>query len=295
MQQHTISTPTPWIAGCTLDESGSSEIRLLPAPENSGFVFQRGDLPSRPTVRAHWENVRSMPRWTALECEGVWVHHTEHILAALILMGIDNVIIEMNSARIPMLEGGSCAGFARALREAGRNAQSARRKVFSLSKPMFYLEPSRATCSDSGAATLVQGRYVAALPAETFSISYTFHWNGSPSLPLGFAEFEWPGDENLPQFFQARSYLVETELADVQTILGPVQHEVMLLSAGCDPALSQEAARHKIIDFIGDMGVLGHPLRGRYFAFRSGHRIHHEFIRAMIRSDALHLVEEPDA
>ncbi len=114
-----------------------------------------------------------------------------------------------------------------------------------------------------------------------------FHWPHLPGLPIGIGEYEADAADPGRDLLGARSYLVESEKEQVRSLLGPVQEQVMLLRPGCAPELAQEAARHKIVDFIGDMMVLGRRLTGRYVAVRAGHRIHHLFLQHLANNDLL--------
>lgn len=265
-----------------LDQDKRAQVRFHPAPEHTGVVFIRADQPGAPAVRCAFENLRSMPRWTALEQNGIWVHHTEHVLAALALCGVDNVRVEMNADRLPMTLGGNCAFFVAALKCAGVVAQDAVRRVYALKQPVFWLDRQNTQGEELQEPHLKGGRYVLGIPADRTSVSTVFHWSHMPLLPVGVGEYEQDDAGAESAIFEARSYLVESERQQVRILLGPVQDRLLTLSPGCAPELAHEAARHKIVDFLGDMMVLGRPLRGRFVAVRAGHRIHHDFIRHLL-------------
>jgi UDP-3-O-[3-hydroxymyristoyl] N-acetylglucosamine deacetylase len=291
IRQTTLRASSDWLSGRHLDRDGKAGIRFHPAAEEEGIVFVRADLPGQPAVRCGPGNLRSMPRWTSLEDGGVEVHHTEHVLAALALCGVDNVRVEMDGSRVPMTAGFSAAAFCEALTKAGVRPLEAPRRVYALKAPLFFLDAQRTTGEVSGPPRLPEGRYVLGLPAARLSVSYVFHWAHLETLPIGVAEYE-AGEGRLdPALISARSYLVESEVEDVRELLGPVQAEVLKLYPNCPPALAQEAARHKIVDFIGDLMILGRPLRGRFAAFRTGHRIHHDLVRHLVDEKLLDLVE----
>ena len=265
-----------------MDQDARPRVRFHPAVEGEGVVFVRSDEPGAPRVRCMPENLRSMPRWTSLEENGVWVHHTEHVLAAIAFCGVDNVCVEMDADRLPMIEGGTCARFVAALKGAGLVAQGMPRRVYSLRAPVFLLDRENTQGETSADPRLKDGRYVLGLPAEGLAVSTVFHWSHMPLLPVGVGEYERDDGETDSAFLMARSYLVESEKEQVRHLLGPVQDQLMMLYPGCPPELAHEAARHKIVDFIGDMMILGRPLRGRFIAVRAGHRIHHDFIRHLV-------------
>lgn len=285
--QTTPAGSSEWIDGLQLDQNVRARVRFHPADVDEGIVFIRSDLPGQPRVRCTPENLRSMPRWTSLEENGSWVHHTEHVLAALAFCGVDNIRVEMDSDRLPVTGGGTCADFVAALEGAGREAQDAPRRVYALKEPVFLLDHENTQGEESQSPPLKDGRYVLGLPADRFSVSTVFHWPHLPGLPVGVAEYEAiPGAVD-PCWAAARSYLVETEREQVRDLLGPVRDQVMILQPGCPPALAHEAARHKVVDFLGDLMVLGRPVLGRYVAVRAGHRIHHEFLNLLLEKGKL--------
>lgn len=289
--QFQLRQSTCWIEGAQLDQNALARIRMHPAAANTGIVFARSDLPGQPEIRCVPENLQSMPRWTALAADGAWVHHTEHVLAALALCGIDNVVVEMNADRIPVVSNGTCAAFVEALQRAGRTAADAPRRTYRLKGPAFLLDAAPPSGPDGAATPLRNGRYIMAVPADGFAVTTVFHWTHLEELPIGVAEYEWRAAAPDPQLVASRSYLVESEKNQMKTLLGPVQDHLMVLYPGCSPALAQEAARHKIVDFIGDLMVLGRPVQGRFVAVRAGHRIHHEWVRYLLANRLLELKE----
>ncbi len=289
--QYQLRQSTPWLEGAQLDRNATARIRLHPAAADAGIAFVRSDLPGEPMVRCVPENLQSMPRWTALAANDVWVHHTEHVLAALALCGIDNVLVEMGADRIPMMPGGTCAAFVAALQRAGRTPADASRRVYRLKGPAFLLDAQNPSTTAPAHSPLQNGRYVMGVPADGFAVSTVFHWTHLGELPIGFAEYELRDAAPDPQLLASRSYVVESEKAQIKDLLGPVQDNLMMLYPGCPTALSQEAARHKIVDFIGDLMVLGRPVHGRFVAVRAGHRFHHEWVSHLLANHLLELKE----
>ena len=268
-----------------LDQNVRARLRFHPAAVDEGIVFIRSDLPGHPRVRCAPENLRSMPRWTALEENEVWVHHTEHVLAAIALCGVDNVRVEMDADRVPMPRDVSCATFFDALTQVGVRQFDAARQVYVLDKAVFCLDPERTTGERTDVPELKDGRYILGVPSDRLSVSYVFHWPHVEGLPAGVAEYDASARAGVRDYITARSYLIEGE--NVRNLLGSVQDDLMRLYPGCPMALGREAARHKVVDFIGDLRVLGRPLLGRFIAFRTGHRIHHNFVGQLVREHAI--------
>jgi len=289
-EQTTVASSSGWIAGSALDRPGECRLRFHPAGADEGIRFVRSDLPGAPEVLCGPEQLRSMPRWTLLEQAGVAVHHTEHVLAALAFCGVDNARIELDSEGVPMTDSGRCATFHAALSRLGTRALGAPRRVYALAKPLFFLDRQRTTGEESAHPELRDGRYVLGVPADHFSVSYVFHWSHLEGLPIGVAEYDEAAPDAARHVLDARSYLVETETEKVRDLLGPVRETVLMLYPRCPMELGLEAARHKIVDFVGDLRILGRPVRGRFIAFRTGHRIHHELVGHLLRDKMLQLV-----
>lgn len=281
LAQTTLSCATPWLKGLHLDQDAAAGVRFCPAAEDTGIVFVRADLPGDPEVRCVLDNLRSMPRWTSLAEGGHWVHHTEHVLAALAFCRIDNARVEMDCDRLPMMPGGSCAPFVEAILCAGVRQQDAPRQVFTLQKPFVHLDNQTTTGEQLEEPSIRNGRYILGFPSDRLKVSSIFHWPQLESLPVGIAEFEMSDEGVDDEVVQSRSYLVDSEREQVRDLLGPIRDHVLHLSPGCSTDLAIEAARHKIVDFVGDMMVLGRPLVGHFAIFRAGHRIHHDVARQL--------------
>lgn len=291
--QTTLRCATSWVEGLHLDQDARARVRFLPADPEEGIVFVRADLPGAPEVRCVPENLQSMPRWTALESGGSWVHHTEHVLAALAFCSVDNVRVEMDADRLPMMPGGTCLPFVEAIRTAGLRAMNLARSVYRLRGSVVHLDVQSTIGEPLASPSIRNGRYIVAQPSDQLRVTSVFHWPHVEHLPLGVAECEMSEKGVDPSVLQSRSYLVDCEKEEVRGLLGPVQDQVMMLYPGCPPALGMEAARHKIVDFIGDMMILGRPIVGQFVIVRTGHRIHHDLVRALDREGLLERLEMP--
>lgn len=288
--QCTLAKSSDWVTGQGLDHGAPARVRLHPAEEDAGVVFVRTDRPTAPRIRCRLEHLRSMPRWTSLEEGGEWAHHVEHLLAAVAFAGVDNLLVEMTGDRLPMTCGGRCAPFYEALRAAGLKRQPAPRRTWSLKKPFFYLDPARPGGGDAASPALPGGRYLLALPAEEFSVSYVFDWSHLDEALVAVAE--WAGGDPDPAILESRSYLVGEETEQFRAVVSAaVQDELLILRPPFPARDTREAARHKIVDVVGDLRLLGAPVRGRFVAFRTGHRIHHDALRALQQQGLLEPVE----
>ena len=151
--QQTISSPVE-VAGIGLHSAAPARIRLLPAAANSGIVFRRTDLDNF-EIPASWKHIARVSYATSLMRQGVLISTTEHLLAALYAMGVDNATIEINSLELPILDG-SCAPFVALLKQAGFRRQRAQRSYLKLRHPVEVVEG---------------GKRIAVFPDERFRIT----------------------------------------------------------------------------------------------------------------------------
>ncbi len=276
------------------------EITFNPAPENHGYKIKRTDLEGQPVLDALAENVTATQRGTVLSKGGVQVSTIEHAMAALYAFEIDNCLIEVNAPEFPILDG-SARYFAEAIQKVGSVEQNAPRD--------YYIVKHKIEVKDeeSGASLII-------LPDEKFSVNVLISFD-SPVLSNQFATMndlsEFPSelaasrtfvfvrevemllnnnlikggdldnaiviyDQKLPQ----ESLDKLADMMDVPHLslneLGYINHEPLVFD--------NEPARHKLLDVIGDVALIGKPIRGRIIATRPGHKINNQFAR-MIRKD----------
>ncbi len=198
-------------------------------------------------------------------------------------------MIEVTIDRIPVVSAGSCAGFYQALKEAGVKKYDVPRKVFSLKQPVYH-EARLDTPGDRPKITSINlKRYILGIPAESLSVSYVFHVPHIGKMRIGLAEYDSIVHPFRNNISAARSYFLQCESAEIMKRLSLAQRDFIVLEARSPNSLVNEVAQHKVIDFMGDLMVLGWPILGRFVAFRSGHHHHHDFIRWMMNSGHLKL------
>lgn len=276
------------------------EITFNPAPENHGYKIKRTDLEGQPVIDALAEHVVATQRGTVLSKNGVQVSTIEHAMAALYALEIDNCLIEVNAPEFPILDG-SARYFAEAIQKVGSVEQNAPRD--------FYIVKHKIEVKDeeSGASLII-------LPDEKFSVNVLISFD-SPVLNNQFAtmndlsefsselaasrtfvfvrEIEMLLNNNLIKGGDLDNAIVIYDqklpqesldkLADMINVphlnlteLGYINHEPLVFD--------NEPARHKLLDVIGDIALIGKPIRGRIIATRPGHKINNQFAR-MIRKD----------
>jgi UDP-3-O-[3-hydroxymyristoyl] N-acetylglucosamine deacetylase/3-hydroxyacyl-[acyl-carrier-protein] dehydratase len=247
------------------------EVRLVfkPAGADQGIVFVRVDLPGRPEIRAAVESLlpaEKFPRRTSLGCGGAEVHTVEHLMAVLSALGIDNLCVEMDNDEVPGLDGSSC-GFFELLSAAGIVEQDKERRYFVVREPVFV----------EGA-----GSAIIALPHRGLKISYTLDYN-HPRLGVEFLEFELSAEFFKNEIAAARTFCLESEAQQLQENglgQGANYENTLVLGAqgviGNKLRYENEFIRHKVLDLIGDLYLVGMPLKGHIIALKSGHSLNLE-------------------
>ncbi len=296
MNQRTIQKEI-LIHGIGLHTGVKVNMRFLPAEENHGIKFQRIDLPEKPIITADVSRVISTNRGTTLQ-EGVaQVWTVEHTLSALFGLGIDNVLIELDGPEIPILDG-SAIQFVSALINAGIKELEAEREVFEITEPISFED------LDTGA------EYVA-VPSDEFEITTLIDFN-SNTLGQQFASLDKINDY-ADQIAPCRTFVFVHELehllnqnlikgGDMENAIVIVdrmmtQKELDELAAKLNkPSVKvdkegilntiqlqfpNEPARHKLLDVIGDLSLVGKTIQGKIVTKKSGHKSNIEFAKIL--------------
>lgn len=249
-------------------------LRFQPAPADTGIVFVRTDLQPMATIAAHLANVTGTQRRTTLGQPPVQVALIEHVMAALAGLRIDNCFVELDAPEPPGLDG-SALRFVDALHGAGEVAQSSPRWICGVTKPVVV---------QAGGATLA----LHPGPVGELKISYFLDY-GTPS-PIGRQTHT---EVITPQGFtndlaDCRTFVLDREAAELrrQGIGAHVTPADLLVIGPHGPIANHyrhgnELVRHKILDIVGDLALLGHDLCGHVVAYRSGHELNIELARAL--------------
>jgi UDP-3-O-[3-hydroxymyristoyl] N-acetylglucosamine deacetylase len=238
-------------------------LKILPAPPNTGIVFQRVDLEGKPEIPARLVFVRDAPRCTRLVKHKASILMVEHLLSALGGVGIDNARVEVQGPEI-LAGDGSAKLFVELIERAGIVQQDAPRRAIKILKPIHWSE---------GEVHLI------ALPAEEFRISYTMHYPQSPLLRSQFYTISLDPIRFKEEIASCRTFSLYEEIL-------PFIEKGLIKGGGLENALvikgdrimnpegarfSDEMVRHKILDLIGDLSLLGAPILGHIISVRSGH------------------------
>lgn len=279
MQQRTIAKEVR-LEGIGLHTGNSSVLVFKPAPENHGIKFMRTDLPGKPVIPASYEQVMGTAvRGTSIGTEPARVHTVEHLLASCAALGIDNLLIEISNNEPPIIDG-SAEKFAQALLEAGAVEQKAVRSVYVLDTPVVY---------ESGKTKLT------AYPANHFSIECAIGYD-HPFLKSQQGNFEISAESFMKELAPARTFCFDYEIEALkQNGLakgGDFTNAIVVGLTGIrnpDGKLRfpDEFVRHKAMDLVGDLFLLGKQLRARIVAERCGHNHNVNFVKEIIKNARL--------
>src|SRR2546426_11003051 len=273
MRQHTIRKPVG-IEGVGLHSGKVARITLAPAPADAGIVFRV--RPTGERIPARPESVVNSHYATTLGVNGTRIQTVEHVMAAAAGLGIDNIEIEVDGPEIPALDG-SAKPFVALLAAAGRVQQSARRRMLSLPCPIRV-----------GGA----GRWMQIVPSDTFRISYTLD-NDHPAI--GTQVLSWSPSERsfVEEFAPARTYGFLRDLGLMRknglARGGSLDNAIVLGNRGALNGLRyrDEFVRHKMLDLVGDLALLGRPIRAHVIARNGGHALNIELVLAVQRAVGL--------
>lgn len=251
-------------------------MRFLPAPEGSGIKFRRVDLPSKPEIPATVEYVVDTSRSTILGLADVRVHTVEHVLAALRAYEIDNLCIEIDNLEPPVGNGSSDL-FVQMIEEAKILDQAAKLPLVSILEPIYYSD---------------KDIHIVALPSTEYRISYTLSYPDPEVLRAQFHSLvltpESFKNEIAPcrtfSLYKEISYLIDKGLIKGGSLDNAVViHDEAVFSKG-GVFFPNEMVRHKILDLIGDLSLVGFPFLAHIIAIRSGHASNWQFSKKILSS-----------
>lgn len=268
LQQQTISRPVTY-SGVGLHGGASVTLTFLPAPVNSGIRFRRVDLEGKPEIEARVENVVENNRSTTLAKGNTRIHTVEHVLATLAGYGIDNAIIELD-ANEPPIGDGSAREYCRLIQEAGIVPQDARREPYEVSAPI----------------ELQMGETLMTLfPNSGFKLSCTSadkHGRFTQFYSLELTPQSWEKELAAARtfcFYEEIEYLIKNGLIRG----GSLENAVVIRD---DAVLTteplrypEEFVRHKMLDIVGDLSLLGRPINGHLVAVKPNHAANCELVR----------------
>lgn len=270
--QRTIKTAFE-LEGVGLHGGQPVRVSVRPAKPDTGVVFLRSDVVDSDPIPATLAALAEGERRTVLRRGMAEVHTVEHLLAALMGLGIDNLEVELDAPELPALDG-SAAPWRDALAAAGLVDQKVSRKSFVVDRPIFVE---------------LDGAVINVLPngGKGLSFSYTLDYR-KHGLPPQLAEFAMPSGDFASEVAPARTFVFQSEADALRAAglgVGANQGNTVVLD-GARPVHGElrfpdEPARHKLLDLMGDLFLLGADLHGSVMATRSGHRAHHALVRKL--------------
>ncbi|MDD7241749.1 MAG: bifunctional UDP-3-O-[3-hydroxymyristoyl] N-acetylglucosamine deacetylase/3-hydroxyacyl-ACP dehydratase [Bacteroidaceae bacterium] len=284
-------------------------VTFLPAPANHGYKIQRIDMPSQPIMDAVAENVVDTQRGTVLGKGEMRCSTVEHAMAALYALGLDNVLIQVDGPEFPILDG-SAELYVKAIQRVGIQEQDAPKDFYYISKKMEFRDDATGAC-------------ITLLPDEDFSITSMISFD-SKVLSSQFATLD-NMDKFATEVAAARTFVFVREIepllmaglikgGDLDNAIVIYEHETtqdnldkLCQLTGAEKhnaselgylqhkplVWENEPARHKLLDIIGDMALIGKPIKGRIIATRPGHTINNKFARMMRKEIRKHEVQAP--
>ena len=269
-QEQTTIKSTVKFSGISLHHGIDANISFCPAPADYGICFKRKDLENSPCVEASLDNVHSLTRGTTISKNGITIHTIEHIMAALLGMGIDNVSVEMDASEPPLGDGSSLP-FVQMIKKAGTVSLKKERKILELKEPLWLYE------DDSS---------IVALPYDGFKISFTLSYKNT-KLGDQFIAYDINSDNFLEGIASARTFCFYDEveqLMDLGLIKGGSLDNAVVVTKDAilskeEKRYNDECVRHKLLDVMGDLYLLGAPLKAHIIAIKSGHSLNVNFAK----------------
>ncbi len=296
IKQHTISKEVT-LSGVGLHTGVDTKMKFLPAKPDHGIKFQRVDLEGEPIVDADVDNVVDLSRGTTIEQNGARIATVEHVLAALVGLEIDNILIQLDGPEPPIMDGSSVE-FVNILKKAGSKEQNALRNFFEVQDSIFYREPSRDV-------------EMAALPLDDYRVTVMVDYN-SPVLGSQHAsltdisqfqdeiancrtfcflhELEELHKNNLIKGGDLNNAIVvvdrkveDDELDYLAELFNKPKVEVKQegILNNVELRYKNEPARHKLLDVMGDLALVGRPIKAQILAARPGHAANVAFARKL--------------
>ena len=300
-QQRTIKKASS-CTGVGLHTGVESTITFKPAPENYGIRFKRTDIKGSPAIKADIDHVVDISRGTTIKQNGIRIHTVEHTLAAVSGLRIDNILIELTSKETPVMDG-SAKDFVEALQSSGQVTQKANRMVLLIGRAVTYTDT-------------VKEIDIHVIPSDRFRVTFMVEYP-LPQLGTQYEAIYNMEEDFAKEVAPARTFcfMSEVEMLKEQGLIkgGSLGNAVVIMDKKIDPKeidhlralfgieetiisgangilngmalrFQNEPVRHKTLDLIGDLALLGIPIKGHVTAARSGHASNVEFVK-MIRQE----------
>jgi UDP-3-O-[3-hydroxymyristoyl] N-acetylglucosamine deacetylase len=263
-------------SGIGLHSGAPVFMRILPAPSGTGIVFRRTDLDGF-EIEAISRNVARVSYATSLMKKGVLISTTEHLLSAFIGMGIDNAIVELDTLELPILDG-SAQPFVQMIQKAGIRKQRRPRKYLKIRREMELRESNK---------------FIGVYPDESYSVSYSINFPhpliGKETFKVGLSNGSYVRHIAPARTFGSRQD--EQAMRNMGLIRGASKENCIVLTRdGLENGplrFPDEFVRHKVLDLVGDLALLGKQILGNIVADRAGHAMHTALVSRILRDKSL--------
>jgi UDP-3-O-[3-hydroxymyristoyl] N-acetylglucosamine deacetylase len=261
--------------GVGLHNGEKVTLTLKPAAIDTGIVFCRADLPGAPTIQARPEAVHDTRMCSALEHNGARVATVEHLMSALAGLGVDNIIVEVNASEIPIMDGSS-GPFIFLLQQAGITEPDAPKKFLKIKKLVEVKDGDK---------------WVKFEPYHGFKMDFTIDFahpvfeNSGNNVKIDFADNSYVKEISRARtfgFMHEVEYLRANGLARGGSLDNAIVLDEYRVLNSDGLRYEDEFAKHKVLDAIGDLYMLGHPLLGAFTAYKSGHALNNALLRALL-------------
>jgi len=273
--QITIQRPVE-TEGVGLHTAVRCKLRLVPAPADTGIVFRRVDLDNF-EIEAHVRNVARVSYATSLMKRGVLLSTTEHVLAALYSCGVDNVYVELDALELPILDG-SAKPFIDLLARAGIRRLRRHRRYIRVTTPLEFTDGDR---------------LIGIYPAEEFRVHCYVDYH-HPAVPPQGVEMTVDRDSFSREIAPARTFGFMKDFAGMKAMGlirgGSLDNAIVLDDSSVMNGplrFPDEFGRHKALDLIGDLALVGHPLQARIVAHKAGHALHTQLVTRLLADRSL--------
>jgi len=261
-------------SGIGLHSGQKVRMNLKPAPPNTGVIFKRVDISENCLIKAHAMNLNNVNYASTLRQNGYEVQTVEHLLAALMGLGIDNLIVEIDSPEIPIMDG-SAVPFVFLIHEAG---------ILKQDKPKKYLKIKRTIRVGD------KDKYIKVVPDDQFKISYSIAFD-HPVIGTQSASYACTEENFAKKISRARTFGFLSEVKELRkrglTKGGSLDNAVVIddyriLNGRL--RYKDEFVCHKMIDAMGDLYLLGYPIIGHIIAYRAGHGLHATLVDKILKN-----------
>ncbi|MFQ5736750.1 MAG: UDP-3-O-acyl-N-acetylglucosamine deacetylase [Thermodesulfobacteriota bacterium] len=263
-------------SGIGLHTGHDINVRIIPSREDTGVTFVRKDIQGAPAIKAEPSNVVATSYATSLGSNGVTVSTVEHLMAAFYGLGIDNAVVELDGPEVPIMDGSS-ARFVELIEDAGLSILASARRYLVVKRPIKVAE---------------RDKYILLMPARgselsiDYSIDFAHEFLSSQSYSGRFSRSAFTGEMARARTF---GFLKDVEMLRANGLArgGSPSNAIVIGDTGIlntgGLRYPDEFVRHKVLDMMGDLSLLGAPIIGRLVAHRAGHSLNHSLVKEIMR------------